>query len=222
MRIRSSLNDYYDWVSGKYGEDPDIVYLRKRLPKAFSIKAKDLSGDFVWHWYEGRTHFEYIIAGMKVFVMLTRDPEKVGDKPTHPTVAELRAEVKPEWLKYWEWARKFMSPNFGVSDTTLVELIRLVGAPVFRISSSNHGHVLIVHDAIPILQDYGIAKEVPAEEMWKNIYYTLQNVLRTNPDKLPPVLVGNDDMIVEKGFDLKTSFRGRDPKTRKARHARCK
>jgi hypothetical protein len=39
------------------------------------------------------------------------------------------------------------------------------------------------------------------------IYNFIQNVLRKNPDTIPPVEVKNENKILSAGFDLKTSFR---------------
>lgn len=59
------------------------------------------------------------------------------------------------------------------------------------------------------LNDLGFAAIMSAEEVYQEIESYIINVLRDNPDKLPPVEVSNVDKIKQHGFDTKISFRRR-------------
>lgn len=212
MRIVSKFTDYYDWVSNKYGRDPDIVYLRKKIEIDNVITERNITKYFLPGWHSVY-HFSFIVVGMRVFVFIKEDEPKTG-KQIPVSFEEFKKRVDFE-IKWNENIRNFCTKrNFGIPDDVSIRLIRIVKAPVFVIEPRGYDSLLI-HEKVPVLQEYGFPAIVSPEEVWKSIYFALQNVLRVNPDKLPPVMVANDDMIVEKGFDLKTSFRGREPKNRK-------
>lgn len=59
------------------------------------------------------------------------------------------------------------------------------------------------------LNDLGFAAIMTAEQCYQEIESYLVNVLRDNPDKIPPVQVSDKDKIGQHGFDLKQSFRHR-------------
>lgn len=212
MKIQSRFKDYYDHISHRYGADPDCVYIREPL-KLSSIK------------WENRAHFfddtllrpsgsrrarerrkddeiralvdgyriEFVIAGPRVTTFLhhyghrRETIEVLGEKHAHLLMKDWRTD-KP------------LYPTVA-QGKKLEDLIRLVGAPVFMVRNGT------LDERIPVLADLGFAAIVSPEQMWQDIYSTITNVLRTNPDKAPPVQVAEKYRIQEKGFDLKTSFR---------------
>lgn len=62
------------------------------------------------------------------------------------------------------------------------------------------------------LNDLGFAAIMSAEHAYQEIESYLVNVLRDNPDKIPPVQVEDKIKIGQHGFDLKQSFRHRKEK----------
>ena len=69
----------------------------------------------------------------------------------------------------------------------------------------------ILADQVPNLGQLGFASIVPAEQMYQNIAMYMSQ-LKDNPDSQPPAFVSDKDRLVQKGFDLKTSFRGKQLK----------
>lgn len=59
------------------------------------------------------------------------------------------------------------------------------------------------------LNDLGFAAIMSAEQAYQHIESYIVNVLRDNPDKIPPVQVDDKIKIGQHGFDLKQSFRHR-------------
>ena len=98
----------------------------------------------------------------------------------------------------------------SLADTSFVakcrELLVKHQVPVIKVRYETGDGCVVSHDT-PILRDHGIASVVDAGAMWQNIYSTMTNVLRPNPDRDPPVEISNRDKISKAGFDLKTSFR---------------
>lgn len=211
MRIKSPFKDYYDFVSYRFGEDPDCTYLRRpfHYQRCFvEWDARDhfrdtLRGDLRT---SGRLAIQFVVAGSRAVPVLRR-----YDRDT----MELLVEAHDELLEI-DWKKQVVRPALPTGER-LAELIRFVGAPVFLV---NERYSEIIHrpkrrvvkglrldSAIPVLADIGFPSVVPAEQMWQDIYATLTNVLRPNPDKAPPVTVGEKYRIEAAGFDLKTSFR---------------
>ncbi len=62
---------------------------------------------------------------------------------------------------------------------------------------------------VPILKDIGFNHVQSPEQTYQDISYYMANVLRENPDVVPPVKIADKDRIVQHGFDLKQSFRHR-------------
>ena len=210
MRILSKTKDYYDSIGFKYGQDPDITYLRGPLPdNKLSIDWKKTGGisspwnlrygfshQLVWNrpypWSRADVHF--IVAGTQVVPFLCWLPLKKY---------VLLTETHDFLFSSWNHVDRPTLP----SKEDLLYLIKEVGAPVFEVYGIGSDSCLNIAKNIPNLGELGFAKIVPAQQMWQNIYDCLTNVLRKNPDKEPPLTIGNDDRIEAAGFDLKSSFR---------------
>ena len=233
MRIISRYQDYYDFVGKRYGEDPDAVYVRRDTGSPVVQSRVGLHLLFCNYGPVDREtrkplptyECTYLVAGTRVFPYLTYDPAQDCNRGPKRVVSleEFKLCFYDRLESYAKSDYEYvLRPNCGVPPKTLIELIQAVGAPVFevpRVTYNFSGHeddrrVFTVHVAsqVPVLRDYGIPALVSPEQMWQNIYSCLQNVLRKNPDKAPPVELGNNDKIVKAGFDLKTSFRGKSPK----------
>jgi hypothetical protein len=102
----------------------------------------------------------------------------------------------------------------GYTDSQLIELSRLVGAPVFVIDGyrwdwKSKKMILAVDAEIPILAELGLPAIYKAEQLYQDLSYFMGNLMQPSPDLQPPVEVGDKDRIVQHGFDLKRSFRHR-------------
>ena len=233
MRIRSKFKDYYDFVGHRYGQDPDILYDRKPLVGEQSNSASepaicfevDTDSALFGTGSNSAYRFEFVVAGtMRVFPIIYELGDTWGKVTRRITVEEYfeqhkeQRELSPHWDAGAAW---MLDPRCTFSEKAIVDCIRAVGQPVFRVlgtrwvggdSGTWRRSGLLVAKNIPILREGGVANAVPPEQMWQNIYSTIQNVLRANPDKEVPVTLENKDRIQKAGFDLKTSFRGKPPK----------
>lgn len=119
----------------------------------------------------------------------------------------------------------------GKRDVELDEISKLLTAklnrpiPMFIIDKDSHSsqHRTFWHGIqkkdIPVnkidlnlnvcLNDLGFASVMSAEQAYQEIESYIVNVLRTNPDKEPPVQIDDKDKIDQHGFDKKISFRHR-------------
>jgi hypothetical protein len=106
----------------------------------------------------------------------------------------------------------------GHPEDSLLTLSKRVGQPVFVVNEINYdtrindgkGYTEVeVSSVIPILNSLNFSCISDPVNLFYCIQEFITNVLRVNPDKLPPVEVDNKDKIVQHGFDLDISFRHR-------------
>ena len=238
MKIRSRFTDYYDHISTCYGADPDVLYLRDEPPKVEKLTAVRRAGAFVdtferraWGglrgtgkkrvWVDSDYEMQFLIAGPRYFAFAYH-------KPSGRTVI-LGPEHEPLLLQEYDWRagrkrKRTEKPRWPVEPTEadLKAAIRQVGKPVFLLRGDvERRHSVEVVWETPRLADLGIPAIVSADQMLQDIYSTLTNVLRVDPDKAPPVQVEEKYRIEAAGFDLKTSFRHPvNPRPRKSESRR--
>jgi hypothetical protein len=220
MTIQSKFKDYYDHIGLRYGQDPQIVYERKPL-KDTGLFGTPLGDFFKQIPYVRQTRktpdefkqytVQYLVAASRVIPFIVKEQFSWDDPANFASMAEYKRNYLD---KIGEWGQRYCPqfdlPNCGVPDDVLRQVIKLVGAPVFLLFPCDvWQHGFKTWDRIPVLADWGVPSLVPPEQMWQAIYGVLQNVLRDNPDKNPPVLLTNDSRIQKAGFDLVTSFRGK-------------
>lgn len=216
MRILSKFTDYYDFVSKRYGADPNVTYLRSE------IKLDRV----VWHrgWKDGllrdrlkterdgglRGGYLTFVIAAKWCVPFLCSYASCGPDPMTQLVFPQHDYLFCERMRTVK--RRVADRPILPEGAVLEDLIRLVGAPVFvvrewDIAATSENPLLKIDARVPRLADLGFPALVPPEQMWQEVYSTLQNVIRTSPDRTPPVEVGNEYKIHAAGFDLKTSFR---------------
>ena len=224
VKIQSRFKDYYDHISHVHGADPGCVYVRepfKTVDIDYSLdRARGHSvfdGRLIQRYIEDY-HLEYVVAGSFVFPALVKYGKSSYDQDLglqgyiDTTVKILTEAEYPEYL----------TPPHRYGDSSYVnlpqgerlhELIRAVGAPVFRIREAKHGwhkgkkDGIFIDKLVPVLKDIGFPAVVEAKVIWQDIYTTLTTVLRHDPDKAVPVQLANNARIEKAGFDLKSSFR---------------
>jgi len=235
MKIQSKFKDYYDYVGQQFGEDPQTVYIRNKVdPKRLTfIKRRDLqthetlvnSFKFFNVRHDTATNTDwkviYIVAGAYIFPMAFGTKETYHPSTQETSVSNVYANLDEsfyQWISsytithprtgrirsygtarsYQQFREALEKPDFKAKvRTMIVEL----DTPVFLLRETG------VDKRVPVLADYGIPSLVSPTEMWQNIYTTLTNALRNDPDKDPPVTLANNQRIEKAGFDLKTSFR---------------
>lgn len=224
MKIVGGRKDYYDYVV-RYGVDPRCTYRRGKIAK--HGLTVDLPGDSpllrsfrpddaLADRKSGR-RLEYVVAGphYRAYVVRYREIWE-AHKSFSGYLKEVDSRRRIDPAADEGLFHRFLSEGRSAcpvppSEGDLRDIVRRVGHPVFRIkyvSREWDGRcALHVDENVPVLADWGFPAEVPAEQMWQDIYVTLTSVLRDDPDKRPPVEVGNEYKIWAAGMDPKTSFR---------------
>ncbi len=122
------------------------------------------------------------------------------------------SEYSKHMFRGRDYLEKVRSLSEGVYSEDVVNLSREVGSPAFFISHlSMKGSDLwaTVLPETPRLGDLGLAKKLPPERMYQEISYFVGNTLHKSPDIDPPAGVCEKSRLVQRGFDPKTSFRGK-------------
>lgn len=132
----------------------------------------------------------------------------------HPSMKYLREGAS--------WKSKRLDPlSLNPVPSETCHLVAKEVGPVFMISEARaieyyHGrgkyrYDIVLVDQVPNLGQLGFASITSPEQMYQNIAMYMGR-LKDNPDSSPPASISDKDRIVQKGFDLKTSFRGKRPK----------
>lgn len=214
MRIQSRFRDYYDFISHRFGQQPDVVYVRDKIKETNVLFPTGRSSRVLPHASRmlidgARGHIDFVVAAQRVVPLyVVRDQTfDVETNQYNP------ATVTYEWLgpQHKRLVKAFHEDSFDQllslrTPKRLPDLIRAVGAPVFYVTDQQ-GDYVIINERVPVLKDLGFPAHIPPEVMWQEIFSTLTDVLRKNPDKEPPVMLSNNDRIHAAGFDLKSSFR---------------
>jgi hypothetical protein len=220
MRIigRRDARDYFDHIGSVYGEDDRVVYVRapfkqtefvvppevgRALGSGMGLPRPSVNG----RW----AHLCCVVAACWVIPVL-----RLGSV-TGQTSTEIADPVRhASWLTDPSTGGPLPTPD--LRRDLVDDLVRSVGAPVFlvrdvrfrmtRTRDGREGEWLVAVSArVPHLGALGVPAIVPAEQMWQEVYATCSNVLRRDPDKMPPTEVSNEDKIHTYGFDRRTSFR---------------
>lgn len=237
MIIKSRFVDYYDYVASMYGGgDPKVVYTRDRLAPLsrawtndptetwLEVEAENVPIPDLNHFLRQQDFsLKYLIIAGKGYLLYRPSPPNMtnvqslsGFMVTTPTDIQKKIRLKYEWgLR--EWVDK-ASKWWGNENDRLIDLCRLVGAPVFVVAGVQRGFrngivavkpKVRIYGQCPILADLGMPAFVPATEMYQNLAYFMGNLMNVSPDKAPPVEVSNNQKILKSGFDLVKSFRHR-------------
>lgn len=208
MKIKSKFKDYYDYVAHIYGGgDPNIVYARDKFKNSeFEIFQIPFNKD-IWPLPHNIINYSYnlkwvIVAGKYYLIVspLNQDVWTVYT-PEHPI------------SKYFINSKLNYTGEFNLH---LVELSRMLNAPIFTIRRSHHNWQtkktwLDIDTNVPNLGNLGVGSIIQPEQMYQDLSYFLGNVINISPDMMPepdPAMT-NKERILSHGFDVKTSFRHR-------------
>ncbi len=123
-----------------------------------------------------------------------------------PTVFDLD---HPFMGPYGQWFERLMPIKHRAID----ELHKLTKMPVFRLASTRNWGDKTFHVDIhtPCLADFNFGKVLPAEKVWQDIQYYINNMINESPDMAPPPRPPQTDKekLMAHGFDKRWSFRHR-------------
>lgn len=187
MKIKSNFKDYYDFCGGL--GDPRVVY--NRVPFAHEIILK---GTVPPIHGMGLVLTKWLVVCGRLYLL----DNLSGDYK----LSNLQCVSKAYWS----------TDTFaqGVLSETALRWCREVKSPVFYVRTV--GRHCSIPVRLPVLAELGFASVVKPEQMYQDIAYFVGNTIFTNPDIACPVIVSEKDRIVGHGFDLKTSFRGKQCK----------
>jgi hypothetical protein len=201
MKIISPFKDYYDYVAHIYGEDNTIVYNRSsfnenKLPSD-GFRVPDL-----YYWTDD--------VNKAITQQFGTTDKHEYNRRWLCIMGKFYMQVTTNTLDRSSWKivnYEFNRPNREY-HTELMKLHKHIQAPVFAINRVYWRNFHIDTD-IPILKDSGIASIISPEKMYQDISYFIGNVLKDNPDTLPPVNISDKDKLTQAGFDATISFRHR-------------
>jgi hypothetical protein len=236
MQIQSRFKDYYDYVpflNGGSG-DPKIFYDRPRflltsiedepshidfkVPAGFFPLRLPSVGQFLsltnekWEWV-----LRWVCVAGNFYLSFDRH-----SKDANSESFSLLSEGDPCFKDFQKMTQRMHHGREylvtlkevlkGKPSFNLVQLSREVGSPVFFIDtpfSKGSQKLARVPNETPILKNLGFSKVVPPTQMYQDISYFVGNTLNESPDLSPPEKVSDSVRLVQRGFDPKTSFRGK-------------
>ncbi len=213
MKIISPFKDYYDYLTGIYGVDERIVYLRNSVKSNYVMSKERFLFDFS---FADKLQKQYLVVNGRRYLFINIS-KCYFDKPQWVMFNyEQAIQDSKASYSYGRWAGQAHTYTQGYTCEELIDISRKVGSPVFSVIRSDwvrhKGYQLHIDGNAPRLMEYGFANIIPAEQLYQELEYFLSNILNESPDIKPPVTISNEDMIVSKGFDKKISFRHRKNK----------
>lgn len=226
MKIISKFTDYYDQMQWVYGQDPNLIFDRRKtdiLPY-FSDNLVSTAEDVILKktTVGGRGAFNCSITLSYCGVKLTAVKTKKGymykakdiiDHLTSKGFTEdhikslglgLGNTIKPHPRikkneNFWEDLKE---KPMDFSDSPLMKIHIETRQPILVITSSRTGAGA---DSIPNCSDLDLASIVPAEKAWRDIteFFSLLNTMQEKEGDI----LENDSKIESHGFDTKRSFR---------------
>lgn len=200
MKIISKLKDYYDHIQHTtyLGGDNQICYTRNKIDKWTVELNKELQKYKFYPNGNFRVGIKWLAIAEKRFLLITEDYND-----------NYKLINKKQYEKYC----KFNSFEYycGLIDPVITELSKKINQPVFTfncIDRDKGKSTYEIDEDIPILSNLGLASFIDPLTMYNDIYFFIANVLRQNPDTVPPVELDNQYKILQHGFD-KQSFKHR-------------
>ncbi len=223
MKIQDRRKDYYDWVAWQYGGgDPRLVYLRGSkidLNQQVGVKLNKSS------------NIQYCLAGK--IPHLSNELEAkynlkwcvvcgVGYLIVHNKQTQTATFLEPGTDIYEYLDRHFFSFDkhktlkeeyFGVAHESLKILSKIIKQPVFMIKDVcfptgwKDYRLVLLEPEIPMLKDLGFTKIIEPEQMYQQISMFYADITDTTPPNYKTV--DDKNRLVQRGFDPKTSFRGK-------------
>ena len=218
MKIISKFKDFYDYKVAKYGVDEKLVYVRKTYCEYFQVLIGNISNIYI----------NYRISEDDFNKNLKDDINPIDEKNIHKilfigeklihlfstengiyTHFDIKNEKKfsifSKFGSDWDYLlsynrKKLITSDIDKDDIILNEpmlLIELIGT-----SKSSRYLYIYKFTYNPYLSKLGVY--IDADFVWQSLVEFLSN--KRSEKEISPE-VSNENKILSKGFDLKTSFR---------------
>lgn len=204
MKIISKYKDYYDYLAGIYGEDPLVILDRRTGSKPFTFSEMDKVRLYVCDVYvEGLYKNGNFYYGKDVEQFEYVAPERNG-----------------RWWKRYRYRSETKAKEHYVitRDRYRIEQLTINVAPVPTDVNTRLGVPVLLrnpfsgkddtydisrYQEFPILRDLNLQSLIPPGQMWLMLTDFLS---KKDPDNDTR---DNRQKILDAGFDLKESFRGK-------------
>jgi len=220
MKIISKFKDYYDSVAWTYGGgDPKIRYERHEIENVGPFKMRLPFAPLRDKWQYSTLRHSYwernLIVGDRLYAVFSEYlPCLVGNQNWFLPDAEHEIVRRKETLG---WLREHKGMEIHYIETNkAIDLCRLVGQPVLWLDYDQLGtrkneppNVTVLREVPCLCEIRNFAKFYPADQIYQDLSYVLGNLMHEPPDDNPPVQVEEKVRFLKKGFDAKTSFRGK-------------
>lgn len=206
MLIITKHKDYYDYVGKLYGEDKLCVWNRNNTNPTLYTELDNINKfDCSNQPYTRHSHlypdYKKIICSVAgdVHMLLFHKNNYVGYLNHNDSFA-----VQHSWDKFSRGDSMVFPDN-----QRAIEIHKTIKQPIFFAETSYTKWITVLKYNPPIEHIKVVKDFYSPEQIWQKLYHFCSNVLRENPDTMQPVQVDDKTKIVQAGFDLKTSFRGK-------------
>jgi hypothetical protein len=217
MKILSRFKDYYDYLAHQYGIDENVIFKRDSAHFTSDNVLNTIAIDFVLDyvaipftrnfWSPAKPyHTDILVVNGKGYIIYGKNGFRFDhDKTSKVYFAGQDIDLDKQ-LKASKGCFIIGSRNYVAFDIPNIDtLTKLVGSPVFVITHYIDTTVSIAKKA-PNLGELGFAKYKDAYTMYQETACYIGKVFGSVE---PPIQISDKDRIVAHGFDLKTSFRGK-------------
>jgi len=224
MKIISSFKDCYDWVPTMYGGgDPGLVYVRNSIPGGehgfIRVEYNSYISLFSRYELEGYCFKTLFFCGKLLPLITTNIRDNIDYKlfvRNYSQFKEVEQKVQNNTTFWRDHLRLYLRNQLDIPykdlkvDSHAVSIAKQIQQPVFviqSIHSFNKKYMVVIQDKIPNLSEIGFASYLSPQLIYQEIEHFMGNVIKESPDSCPPVQVSDKQRIIQKGFDLKRSFR---------------
>jgi hypothetical protein len=203
MLILSKYKDYYDYLTGIYGVDNNLVLDRRVFHNYELFEDEKIVFIICGKRYEGYyvKKLNKVLYGEELLQLGEKRDRRHsfawGEYADVPNVL-----IKTEKIGHFGIRRRFLSDYVNVALEPFYDKLKMnekENCPILYVYSSNDYY------HYPQLSKYNFGSFIPAEDMYKILTEYLSNErtkLETHADTRTDV-----DKLLSKGFDKKTSFR---------------
>jgi len=195
MKIISKYKDYYDYLVGKYGEDPLVVLDRREYELPF-FSTDDIQ------------KIDLYVAGKNIQGLYFHGKFYYGNS-IEPFSTKHKDFL---WLKYHDGYEyfaiksKYFGQNIRIRKNIIDSDVNIkTGCPILLKKQfvNNKKDDIKNYYKFPILKELGLAPFIEAEDIWVMIsnFLSKKDLVIDNRT--------NNEKIINAGFDLKESFRGK-------------
>ena len=236
MKIISKFRDFYDYKVAKYGVDEKLVYTRKTYCEYFESLVIDVytaSGDRIseenfnknlkenFEYFKGINFHKILILGEKLIhlfftengVYTHFDAKKLDvSKGTYQSYCSKEItfndgrnfEITTDfgWHKLFSYDRKKLFPSMRIDKSDIIFNEPMILIEYFGESHVKYHRSLYKFTYNPNLSQMGVY--IDEDFIWQTLVEFLSN--KRSEKEISPE-VSNENKVLSKGFDLKTSFR---------------